>query len=150
MVAPNKWEFQASVWEAAQPQLKLRQQHSEAKNEGGSEETPSSPLLNGSKPIPHFHNEGGSEEIPPSPLLHSGESIQYFQYTDLPHPGWEVIVSSTKTSYVPDGGAMMVRSPDVNPEGSHLSLRRVVSDDPSMNRRPQPGISMTTFRYSAF
>ena len=116
MVAPNKWEFQASVWEAAQPQLKLRQQHSEAKNEGGSEETPSSPLLNGSKSIPHFRNEGGPEERPDRD--DSGESIQRFQYTDLPHPGWEEIVSFLKTSPSPDEDVMMVRSPNVNPEGN--------------------------------
>ena len=80
MVAPNKWEFQASVWEAAQPQLKLRQQHSEAKNEGGSEETPASP-------IPCQDD--------------SGESIQHFQYTDFPHPDWEQIVSSTNAEVTP-------------------------------------------------
>merc|ERR1711934_581920 len=37
MVEDNRWEFQASVWDAAQRQVHLRQQHSEASNEGGSE-----------------------------------------------------------------------------------------------------------------
>merc|ERR1712032_440209 len=62
MVEPNKWEFQASVWGAAQQELQQRQQHSEANNE------------------PDRDN--------------SGESIHHFQYTDLPHPDWEQIVSS--------------------------------------------------------
>merc|ERR1711934_344032 len=40
----NRWEFQASVWDAAQQQRQLRQQHSEANNEGGAEGTPVSAL----------------------------------------------------------------------------------------------------------
>ena len=45
MVEDNRWEFQASVWDAAQQQLQQCQQHSEANNEGGDEGTlGSSPL----------------------------------------------------------------------------------------------------------
>ena len=69
MVEPNKWEFQASVWGAAQQELQQRQQHSEANNE------------------PDRDN--------------SGESIHHFQYTDLPHPDWEQIVSSTNAEVTP-------------------------------------------------
>ena len=112
MVKDNHWEFQASVWDAAQQQLQQRQQHSEANNEGGSEGRPASALPD-------------RED--------SGESIQHFQYTDLPHPGWEEVVYSMKTSYVPDGNVMMARASDVNPElgpagvnpeGNHIGLER--------------------------
>merc|ERR1719237_194774 len=39
MVEDNCWVFQASVWDAAQQQLQLRQQHSEANYQGGHGET---------------------------------------------------------------------------------------------------------------
>ena len=107
MVKDNHWEFQASVWDAAQQQLQQRQQHSEANNEGGSEGRPASALPDRDD---------------------SGESIQHFQYTDLPHPGWEEVVYSMKTSYVPDGNVMMARASDVNPEGGN---RFVVCESPS-------------------
>merc|ERR1711939_910370 len=92
MVEPNKWEFQASIWDAAQQQLQQNQQHGEANNEGGSEERPASTLP-------------GRDD--------SGESTQHFQYTDLPHPGWEEVVYSMKTSYVTDGNVMMVRAKEI-------------------------------------
>ena len=89
MVEDNCWVFQASAWDAAQQQFRQRQQHSEANNEGGSEGRSASSLTDQDD---------------------SGKSIQHFQYTDLPHPGWEEIVSSTKTSHVPDEDVMMARS----------------------------------------
>ena len=76
MVEDNRWEFQASVWDAAQQQLQLRQQHSEANNEGGSEGRPISPLPD-------------RDEV--------GESLPQFQFTDHPHPGWEELVDSINT-----------------------------------------------------
>ena len=79
-VKDNCWEFQASVWDAAQQQLQHSQQHSEDNNEGGAEETPGSS-------IPDRDD--------------SGESIQHFQYTDFPHPDWEQIISSTNTEVTP-------------------------------------------------
>ena len=83
MVEDNCWEFQASVWDAAQQQLQKQQQqkhqqeHSEVNNEGGSEERPRSPLL------------PDRDEV--------GESLSQFQFTDHPHPGWEELVDSINT-----------------------------------------------------
>ena len=79
MVEDNCWEFQASVWDAAQQQLQKHQQHqqhqqhSEANNEEGSEGRPISPLPD-------------RDEV--------GESLPQFQFTDHPHPGWEEVVYS--------------------------------------------------------
>ena len=47
MVEDNCWEFQASVWDAAQQQLQQHQQHREANSGGGSKGSPASPLLPG-------------------------------------------------------------------------------------------------------
>ena len=80
MVEDNCWEFQASVWDAAQQQLQQRKQHSEANNEGGSEGRLDSSIPNQDD---------------------SGELIHHFQYTDLPHPDWEQIVSSTNAEVTP-------------------------------------------------
>ena len=76
MVKDKCWEFQASVWDAAQQQMQLRQQHSEANNEGGSEGISSS-----SPPV--------RDEV--------GESLPQFQFTDHPHPGWGKLVYSINT-----------------------------------------------------
>ena len=75
-VKDNCWEFQASVWDAAQQQLQKHQQHqqnSEAINEGGSEGRDVSSLPD-------------RDEV--------GESLPQFQFTDHPHPGWEEVVNS--------------------------------------------------------
>merc|ERR1712032_1589993 len=67
MVEDNRWEFQASVWDAAQQQLqkqqqqKHQQQHSEVNNEGGSERSSVSLLPD-------------RDEV--------GESLSQFQFTD--------------------------------------------------------------------
>ena len=82
MVEDNCWEFQASVWDAAQQQLQKHQQHqqhqqhSEANNEGGEEGRPVSSLPD-------------RDEV--------GESLSQFQFTDHPHPGWEELVDSINT-----------------------------------------------------
>ena len=72
MVKDNCWEFQASVWDAAQQQLQQLQQHQQhgvVNNEGGQEGTPD--------------------------INDNGECTHQFQMTDLPHPDWEQIVNST-------------------------------------------------------
>merc|ERR1712032_631523 len=67
MVEDKRWEFQASVWDAAQQQLQKHQQHqqhqqhSEANNEEGSEGRPVSSLPD-------------QDEV--------GESLSQFQFTD--------------------------------------------------------------------
>ena len=103
MAADDNWEFHASVWNAAQQQVQQHQQNSQDNNEGGSEGRPASALPDRDD---------------------SGESIQHFQYTDMPHPGWEEIIYFKKTSYVPDGDVMEVRPPDVSPEGNCLSRKK--------------------------
>merc|ERR1712032_954128 len=82
MVEHNKWEFQASVWGAAQQELQQRQQHSEANNEGGLY----------SLYIEYRKARRSASTLPDRD--NSGKSIQHFQYTDLPHPDWEKIMSS--------------------------------------------------------
>ena len=93
MVKDNCWEFQASVWDAAQQQLQKHQQHQHEQHKQEQQEQQEQQHSEAS-------NEGGSEERPDSSSLpgrdDSGESIPQFQNTDLPHPGWgEIVYSQT-------------------------------------------------------
>ena len=81
MVEDNRWEFQTSVWDAAQQQLQHHQHHqhqqySEENDEGGSE----------TRLVSQLPDRGDS-----------GKTMHQFQKTDLPHPGWKQIVSSMIT-----------------------------------------------------
>ena len=73
----NCWEFQASVWDAAQQQPQQRRP-----NEVQEEETPGSSLL----------SQDSLDEIDDD-----GETTQQFQMTDLPHPDWGEVVYSMNT-----------------------------------------------------
>merc|ERR1711939_966122 len=78
--------------------------------------------------------EGGAEGTPASDRDDHDDSIQHFQYTDLPHPGWEEVVYPMKTSYVPDGNVIIVGPADANPAGSHLGRERSSDVTPEANR----------------
>merc|ERR1711939_696451 len=84
--------------------------------------------------------EGGAEGTPASDRDDHDDSIQHFQYTDLPHPGWEEVVYPMKTSYVPDGNVIIVGPADANPAGSHLGRERSSDATPEANhlRRERP------------
>ena len=87
MVKDNRWEFQASVWNAGEHLQKHHLNRSNAAYNICSE----------------FDHEGRSEKIPNLTPLDGdddgdddGDSIQYLQYADLPHPGWEQIIQNQR------------------------------------------------------
>ena len=85
MVEPNYWRFEASVWQAAQElQPGQCQQHGRRDIEHAGEGRPGSD---------DSVTTSGDSVTPSGDDVR--ESVVRFQDTDLPHPGWEEIVSNS-------------------------------------------------------
>jgi len=96
MVKSNYWTFEVSVYQFDQEQALQNQQIQRYKSEDGEQQKPSSIPTDeeNTSAVDNDENKIGDEERSVSVSIGSEDFNPRFQNVDIPHPGWEDIIST--------------------------------------------------------
>ena len=128
MVDRDYWAFEVSVWEAAHQRLEQRQKRKEKSKVANSADVTPSAVSPEQDDVDPEQKDVDPEQDDVKPEQND-RGAPLFQNTDLPHPGWNEIMLSDKSSrspnsspgYAPISLNSAPHSPDFSPSLSSLS-----------------------------